>query len=189
MQAAAQSQALLPNYNGSYYPNVLQAAQGIGMPFLLQQQYKTQPGVTVKQDSFLVYNDITYAIHNHYLNPNKQYDNGYYVAADSYESYNLPAYFGTYRQQLAASISNLLQSYNVYAVPLFDCSGQNVHFNDSRKYMSGIGHGTLLLLTDKATDTPQGFIFSPPHKSSAKVVGTELMSQHVVAITVGRYIP
>jgi hypothetical protein len=354
-QAQSQSQTLLAGYNSSFYPTVLQAAQGLGMPFLLQQQYKTLPGVTVKQDSFLVYNDITYAIHNHYLNPNAQYNNGYYVAEANYESFNipddiagiwpkripyalyspvtttfnstidcvgygtrllaatgstdpqhnaylqlaayariqnitpfaaygyvasayqiavafptlaagvqhgwqyvagnvnariidsldknslthkglktytgkpkggfalaqpgdvlsfgyapgggsnghfmviektpmlltpatLPAYFGTYQQQLTTVITTLLQNYNVYAVLLFDCSGQSVHFNDSRKYMSGIGHGTVLLLTDKATDTPQGFVFSPPRKSNPKI-GVELMSDHVVAITIGRYMP
>ncbi len=352
-QCKAQNQPLLPNYNSSYYPTVLQAAEGVAMPFLLQQQYKSMPGVTVQNDSFLVYNNVTYAVHTHYLNPTPQFNNGYYVSAADYKAYNLPAttnniwpyripyalyntptktfnaiidcvgfgtrllaatgsstvsdnaymqlmnyirsqgmtpfaargfvasayeiaaafpalpataqpgwqyvagnvqtavvnninqndkghpglktyagqskggfaqaqpgdilafgyapggksnghfmvleqaprllnmdslnqYFAPYQQQLSGRLDSLQQAYNIYAVPLYDCSGQNVHFNDSRAYMSGIGHGTLLLLTDKANDIPQGFIFSPPNANNP-IVGAEFMSPHVVAITVGRY--
>lgn len=349
---SAQNNTLLPAYNNSFYPSVLQAAQGVAQPFLLQERYVALPGVTVKQDSMLVYDNVTYHIHNHYLNPTPTFNNGYYISSALYSTYNLPAaetniwpshipyalynsatntfnstvdcvgygtrllsatgstnpggnayiqlmnyahsnnqspfayrgfvatayqiavafptlpsnankgwqyvagnvmthlvdsinhtqtnhkgldkyqgtnkggfakalpgdilsfgyapgassnghfmviekspillnqasliaYFASYQQQLSEPIIALLQKYNVYAVPLFDCSGQNVHFNDSRKFMSGIGHGTLLVLTDKANDIPQGFIFSPPH--SKPVLGIEYMGAHVVAITVGRY--
>lgn len=355
VQCKAQNQQqLLPDYNSSYYPSVLQSAEGVAMPFLLQQQYKTMPGVTVQNDSFLVYNGKTYAVHAHYVNPNAQFNNGYYVSAANYKAFNIPAatvniwpyripyalynsqtntfnatidcvgygtrllsatgsanasdnaymqlaayihgqnmtpfaargyvasayeiaaafptlppsaqhgwqyvagnvnthiidslnqnnpthkgmqhytgagkggfaqaqpgdilafgyapggesnghfmvveqspvlldaqsiqpYFAPYQQQLSGRIDSLLQAYNIYALPLYDCSGENIHFNDSRKYMSGIGHGTLLVLTDKAGDIPQGFIFSPPHAKNP-IVGAEFMSAHVVAITVGRYV-
>ncbi|HEY0176179.1 MAG TPA: hypothetical protein VGC08_07370 [Pedobacter sp.] len=85
-----------------------------------------------------------------------------------------------------AILDTLRQKYNVYAVPLYDCSGKNIHFNDSRKFMSGIGHGTLLILTDKTTDIPQGFIFEAPKGNYA---GEKLVTKGTVAITVGRYIP
>ncbi|MET0393368.1 MAG: hypothetical protein ABW019_09515 [Chitinophagaceae bacterium] len=91
--------------------------------------------------------------------------------------------------QTTANINSLLGRYRVYAVPLFDCSGENIHFFDSRKQMSGIGHGTLLLLADPVSDIPQGFIFSPsgsPAEPPRPLVG-ELMGGHVVAITIGRY--
>lgn len=352
-QCKAQQAPLLANYNSSYYPSVLQSAEGVAMPFLLQQQFRTMPGVTVQNDSFLVYNGTTYAVHTHYINPTPQYNNGYYISAADYQDFGLPAavtnewpyripyalynaptktfnatidcvgygtrllaatgsadpgnnayaqlatyirtqgmtpfaargyvasayeiaaafpalpastqkgwqyvsgnvetavvnninqndkshpglkqytgrskggfaqvqpgdilafgyapgghsnghfmviqqqpvllnmdslnrYFAPYQQQLSGRIDSLYQAYNMYAVPLYDCSGQNIHFNDSRAYMSGIGHGTLLMLTDKANDIPQGFIFEPPHPKNP-VVGTEFMGPHVVAITVARY--
>jgi hypothetical protein len=353
--SSALAQALLPNYNSTFYPNVLQAAEGVAMPFLLQEQYKTLPAVTVKDDSLLVYNDITYAIRNRYLNPNAQYNNGYYISLADYDNFGIPesealvwpyrmpyalynsatttfnstidcvgygtrvlsatgtanpagnaymqlmntmhnnndspfafrgyvasayqiavafatlptnvkhgwqyiagnvegnmvdsidqkstshkglkkytgiskggfakalpgdvlsfayapgggynghfmvleqapvllsattvmSYYSAYLQVLVQQLNTLLQTYNVYAVSLYDSSGKNAHFNDSRKYMSGIGHGTILVLTDKATDTPQGYIFSPP-KTAKAGLGTQFVGPHVLAVTVGRYIP
>lgn len=84
------------------------------------------------------------------------------------------------------TLDSLLTSCHVYAVSLFDCSGENVHFFDSRKKTGGIGHGTILIYADKTTDTPFGFVFSPPSKSG--VLGFEPMSNHLIALTVGRYI-
>lgn len=108
----------------------------------------------------------------------------YLLNADSLQARYFPL-------QSAGHIDTLLSHFRVYAVPLFDCSGKNVHFFDSRKLMSGIGHGTLLILTDHATDTPQGFIFSPPATAiSTNIpgpIGTELMGSHMVAISIGRY--
>jgi len=352
---------LLPRYNNSFYPSVLQAAQGIGMPFFLQEQLDTMAGVTVTQDSFLVYSGATYAIHNHYENPDPGSD--YYIEAANYASYgisdsvkalwptkipnalysggnstvsptfnssidcvgygtrilaatgsgapdtahnaylalgafvrgtgsapfaspgwvasayqiaialpllpptgklgwqyvsgnvipklidsvNYPkvnerlakAYRGVPKGGFAGALpgdilsfgydgggsnghfmvmaqapqkltptqfsayfasvfhtqaDSLSQTLNVYAVTVYDCSGQNIHFNDSRKYMSGIGHGTLFIFTDRAKDIPQGFIFQPPvaSVSSAKPlnIGAKLMGAPnvaTVAISVGRY--
>ncbi|MBK1989313.1 hypothetical protein A0J48_017515 [Sphaerospermopsis aphanizomenoides BCCUSP55] len=86
--------------------------------------------------------------------------------------------------------------YNVYAVDVLDCSGMNAHFNDSRRTTSGIGTGTLIILTDKNEDIPIGFIFGPSPsrndvygKSGAyiEMISSLDESSHVVAITVGRY--
>lgn len=340
------STRLLPAYNNGFYPTVLDAAAGVGQPFLLQQGYLQMQGVTVS-DTTLVYNGKTYKIYEKYENPGP----GYYIPAAQYAEYNIgqqqavwpekipyvlyDAATGTFNAtidcvgygsrllsatgnntqggnaylllsdsirtrnvtpfaapgwvasayefaaafptltntksgwqyiagnvnaqvidsvnhtlradigrytgsskggvanalpgdilsfgykpggesnghfmviqqrpyllnadslksryfpfQAAANIDSLLARYKVYAVPLFDCSGENIHFFDSRKQMSGIGHGTLLLLADPAGDVPQGFIFSPsgsPTEVPKPLVG-ELMGGHVVAITIGRYV-
>ncbi|XZF16244.1 hypothetical protein ACTHGU_08905 [Chitinophagaceae bacterium MMS25-I14] len=354
-QCKTQTRQLLPDYNTSYYPTVLQAAEGVGMPFLLMQRYKTMTGVTVKNDSLLDYDGNLYAVHGHYLNPTPTFDNGYYVQDSNYGTYNISAaekqewpyripyalydgmsgkfngtidcvgygtrllaatgsanpdsnaymmlmsymhaqnvspfafkgyvasayeiaaalptlpvsvqrgwqyvagnvethtvdslnhamkghnglkmysgvskggvaqaqpgdilsfgyapgkgangHFMVLEQQpqlldsaalagyyknwmnsnVAAKLDSVRNALNVYAVPLYDCSGDTAHFNDSRKYMSGIGHGTLLLLADKATDVPMGFIFEPPR--STPFVGVEYMGEHVVAISIGRFKP
>ena len=348
--------ALLAGYNNSFYPSVLKAAQGIGMPFFLQEHLDTMAGVTVVRDSFLMYQGQTYAIHNNYENP----DSVYYIAQSSYTNYGinaataalwpkkipnalynasdstfnstvdcvgygtrvlaatgsgaadmannaylalgafvrgtgaapfaspgwvasayqiaiafpmLPAtgklgwqyVAGNVIKQLIDSVDNskpdmrmrfkkytgvakggfagaqagdilsfgydsgksnghfmvmaqapqsltpaqfsgyfppilkpqadsLSQRLRVYAVTVYDCSGKNIHFNDSRKYMSGIGHGTLFIFTDLKNDIPQGFIFEPPVVSSAQPIpvniGAKLMGAPnvaTVAISVGRY--
>lgn len=87
----------------------------------------------------------------------------------------------------ASNLTLLLDTVNVYAVPLYDCSGQKAHFNDSRAKTSGIGQGTILMFTSKTQDIPMGFVFSSPNKSGT--LGYEPMGNHVVAITVGRYTP
>jgi len=347
--------ALLPNYNTSFYPTVLQATEGIGMPFFLQEHVDTMAGVTVVRDSFLMYQGATYTIFNNYENP----DSVYYIAASNYANYGInaataalwpakipnalynkadstfnstvdcvgygtrilaatgsggadstnnayvalgafvrgtgaapfaahgwvasayqiaiafpllpaagklgwqyvsgnvitqlidsvnnrpqpnwhykkytgvakggfanaqpgdvlsfgydggksnghfmvmakapqkltsaqfSAYFAPIFQTQADSLSSRLQ---VYGVTVYDCSGQNIHFNDSRKFMSGIGRGTLFIFTDIRNDIPQGFIFEPPHASSAQSgpvnIGAKLMGAPNVAtcaISVGRY--
>lgn len=336
---------LLPHYNQAFYPTVLDAAIGVGEPFLLQQGYLQMQGVTVS-DTTLVYNGQEYKVHEKYENPGP----GYYITSDQYPAFNIGTFqsvwptrmpyalydaaahtfnstidcvgYGTrllsatgtaaasgnaylllgdsvrtknttpfaapgwvasayefaaafatlkntgagwqyvagnvnphvidsvnhtmrssidqytgvakggvanalpgdilsfgykpggesnghfmviqqkpsllnadslqnryFPGQTNAHITALLTKYKVYAVPLFDCSGDTAHFFDSRTQMSGIGHGTLLLLSDPATDIPQGFIFSAPKKIDPSVpIGTELMGLHVLAITIGRYI-
>jgi hypothetical protein len=355
LRCATQSTAgtqLLPGYNNAFYPTVLEAAIGVGQPFLLQQKYLQTDSVTVS-DTTLIYNNQVYTIYEKYENPGI----GYYIDSSQYVAYDIGRFryiwparmpnalynaatttfhstidcvgygtrllsatgnsspdsnaylqlistvrrqnvtpfaapgwvasayefavafptltntgtgwqyiagnveaqlidsinhdsagrkahpgLGTYTgvakdsfskaipgdilsfgyapgdssnghfmviqqrpyllnadslltryfpDQTAANINNLLAQYNIYAVPLFDCSGENVHFFDSRKQMSGIGHGTLLMLTDHSNDIPRGFIFSPPQKTTgpARPVTGELMGSHVVAISVGRYVP
>jgi hypothetical protein len=87
----------------------------------------------------------------------------------------------------AASINTFLTTYHVYATPVYDCSGKKAHFNDSRKFMSGIGHGTLWVLTDPASETPVGYIFEPPAPSVTAISPFVLGPTHLWAITVGRY--
>ncbi len=85
------------------------------------------------------------------------------------------------------NLDSLLGAYRIYAAPLFDCSGKNIHFNDSRKYTSGIGHGTILVLTDINTDVPQGFVFGPQNLNYG-VLKTFTLGTTMYAISVGRYI-
>jgi hypothetical protein len=87
----------------------------------------------------------------------------------------------------AASINSFLSTYHVYATPVFDCSGKHAHFNDSRIFMSGIGHGTLWIMADPSNETPMGYIFEPPVQSVTTISPYILGPTHLWAITVGRY--
>ncbi len=352
---------LLPNYNNNFYPTVLQAAQGIGLPFFLQEQLDSIPGIAVSADTNLVSKGYTYPVYNNYENPkpgmtyfidSSQYQafgisdsvkalwpkklpyalydpatakfnstvdcvgygtrvlaatgsgvadtahnaylalgtvarragapfaapgivaeayqiaiafpllpsagklgwqyvsgnvipklidsvnndkvvtakfkpyhgvaksgfasalpgdilsfgydgggsNGHFMvfakAPQKLDSAQFSAYFAPSFHPLADGLS---LKYTIYAVTVYDCSGKNVHFNDSRKYMSGIGHGTLFILTNLTTDIPQGFIFQPPVIPKPKVnaadtttfsIGAKIMGAPgvaTVAISVGRY--
>ena len=92
------------------------------------------------------------------------------------------------------NITQLLSAYRVYAVPVFDCSGINAHFFDSRNppayAMSGIGHGTIVILTSPQDDVPMGFIFGRAQakaKSNNPVLDRDLVGQQVYALSVGRF--
>jgi hypothetical protein len=86
-------------------------------------------------------------------------------------------------------VQNLIDSFTVYAVAVYDCSGIQSHFDDSRRDMSGIGHGTLILLANRATDVPEGFIFGPNNSGNAAEVKRGTVGQGVYAISVGRWVP
>ena len=88
-----------------------------------------------------------------------------------------------YPKETTADINALLAAYNVYAVNVFDDSGEKAHFNDSRKNYGGIGHGTLMILTDLTDDAPMGFIFSPSTTISYILLDPSV----TLAISVGRF--
>lgn len=117
-------------------------------------------------------------------------DNGHFmVISDKPYRLNYDSIHRLYPNVSTANVNAFLSTYNVYATPLFDCSGKHAHFYDSRNLSSGIGHGTVLVLTNPSTDVPQGFIFSRPY-DTATVIVKELMSNaHTWAITVGRFVP
>lgn len=339
---------LLTGYNQRFYPTVFDAAEGVAMPFLLQQGYKTMTGVTVEQDTLLIYNGTTYYITNKYQNPEKGNENNYYLLAKDYPGYqidifknvwhvNIPNVFynynesrfssladcvgfgtrllssvgdttesgnaylslintihalkvtpmavkgfvasayeigaafsvlpdvnpggwsyvsgnimsdsinaynhrihpslgeyngrvkGDYGSSIAGdilafsygpgsesnghfmvmsdepymvnadtlshfypnvhsdSITAFLNRYNIWATPVYDCSGHMAHFHDSRTITSGIGHGTLWILTDPETDVPMGLIFKTPAKGVTEISAQMLNDEHTWAITVGRF--
>jgi hypothetical protein len=97
---------------------------------------------------------------------------------------SLPNYFPP---QTLVQATDLLSTYNMYSVPVFDCSGKMAHFRDSRALTSGIGHGKLLLLTALTDDAPMGFIFD-----TAQVTGATLhfdtLGTSVYAISIGRFV-
>jgi hypothetical protein len=88
-----------------------------------------------------------------------------------------------YPSETTSDINALLAAYNVYAVNVFDDSGEEAHFNDSRKNYGGIGHGTLLILTTLSNDTPTGFIFAPTNSISYNLLDPSVF----LAISVGRF--
>ena len=73
-------------YNNAYYNSVLEAAQGLAQPYLLQQGYISLPGVTVNGNN-IVYNNDTFGIDESY-NQSAAY---YYVRDTQYAYYGVNA--------------------------------------------------------------------------------------------------
>ena len=117
-------------------------------------------------------------------------DNGHFMVI-SQQPYrlNYDSIHRLYPNVSSANVNTFLNTYNVYATPLFDCSGRHAHFYDSRTFSSGIGHGTLLVLTNPTTDVPQGFIFARPYDTATVIVKELMTNAHTWAITVGRFVP
>lgn len=86
-----------------------------------------------------------------------------------------------------ASAQALLKKRHIYSVPVFDCSGLQAHFQDSRTLTSGIGHGTLLVFTDTADDAPLGFVFDTA-QANYNPIHTDTLGSAVYAISVGRWV-
>ena len=97
---------------------------------------------------------------------------------------SLSTYFPS---QTLAQAKALLSRYNVYSVPVFDCSGQMAHFGDSRKQMSGIGHGKLIILTDITDDAPTAYEFDTSQVIS-NTLHMDTLGTSVYAISVGRFV-
>ena len=85
-------------------------------------------------------------------------------------------------------IVNFLKKRNAYATSVIDDSGKGAHFFDSRKKYSGIGHGTLILLTDTLDDAPIGFDFDGALSSTTITYSSLKDTNNTYAISVGRYI-
>ena len=90
-----------------------------------------------------------------------------------------------YPKETGTKVRSFSKNHRVYATSVIDDSGQDAHFFDSRKNYSGIGHGTLLILTDTLDDAPTGFIFSPSTTISYISIKD---TNNTYAISVGRYI-
>jgi len=86
-----------------------------------------------------------------------------------------------------ASAKALLKKHHIYSVPVFDCSGLQAHFQDSRTLTSGIGHGTLLVYTDTTDDAPMGFVFDTL-QANYNPIHTDTLGSAVYVISVGRFI-
>lgn len=117
-------------------------------------------------------------------------DNGHFmVIAHSPVLLNADSLSLYFKNKSMDTINNLLASYNAYGVPVFDCSGTYAHFFDSRTKMSGIGHGTLVILTSKQENVPMGFVFGPEQASDSSYIGRGLVGKQAYAISVGRFTP
>lgn len=88
--------------------------------------------------------------------------------------------------QSLANVQALLARFRVYAVSLYDCSGQQAHFRDSRRTVSGIGHGTVLLLASPGGDVPQGFIFGTSG-GTGRSIRYDSLGVNCFAIALGRW--
>ena len=88
-----------------------------------------------------------------------------------------------------AEINRVLGTYKMYAVPVFDDSGKEAHFDDSRHQTSGIGHGTVLIAASPVDDAPLGIVTKPAHSDSAITIRlvSEKQSTSMYALSVARY--
>lgn len=86
-------------------------------------------------------------------------------------------------------IRDTLQAYRIYAVPVFDDSGLEAHFDDSRHRASGIGHGTVLVVTSPTDDAPIGIITKASKKENKITIRmvSENKSTSMYALSVARY--
>jgi len=87
-------------------------------------------------------------------------------------------------KQSSTKINAFINKNKVYQVNVYDdCN--NLHYNDTRAAMSitGIGYGTILVVTDTADDAPLGYFFSPGNS----LTYTPLDSTKTYAICVARY--
>ena len=77
----------------------------------------------------------------------------------------------------------------MYAVPVFDDSGLDAHFDDSRHQASGIGHGTVLIATSPSDDAPLGIITKASKKDTQITIRlvSENKSTSIYALSVARY--
>lgn len=115
-------------------------------------------------------------------------DNGHFmVMTQSPYQVNYDTLQRLYPNVSPVKINQFLGLHKVFATPLLDCSGQNIHFYDSRLFHSGIGYGMLFILTDHATETPQGFIFRKPSAGDTTIKMDLINSTSNWAITIGRF--
>ena len=78
-----------------------------------------------------------------------------------------------------------LGSNNIYQVNVYDdCN--HLHYNDSRatSKITGIGYGSILIVTDTLDDAPIGYFFTP---STSSLTYTPLDTTKTYAIAVARY--
>jgi len=89
----------------------------------------------------------------------------------------------------AVVIKDTLKAYNIYSVPVFDDSGLEAHFFDSRHRTSGIGHGTVLVVTSPTDDAPIGIITKANNKENKIAIRwvSENTSTSMYALSVARY--
>ena len=86
-------------------------------------------------------------------------------------------------------IDSVLGAYKIYAVPVFDDSGKEAHFDDTRHQTSGIGHGTVLIATSPVDDAPLGLIFKAAKTDTTITMRlvSEKESTSMYALSVARY--
>ena len=115
--------------------------------------------------------------------------NGHFMILDSVprllDSAGMQHY---YPNVSGVKIANFLKKRNAYATSVIDDSGKGAHFFDSRKKYSGIGHGTLILLTDTLDDAPIGFDFDGALSATTISFSSLKDTNTTYAISVGRFI-
>ena len=84
----------------------------------------------------------------------------------------------------SSKINTFLSKHTTYQVNVYD-DCDHLHYNDSRAKsgITGIGYGTILIVTDTLDDAPVGYFFTP----STSLSYTTFDTAKTYAICVGRY--
>ena len=84
----------------------------------------------------------------------------------------------------SSKINSFIAKHTTYQVNVYD-DCDNLHYNDSRTKsgITGIGYGTILIVTDTLDDAPIGYFFTP----STSLTYTALDTAKTYAICVARY--
>ncbi|MFP5041222.1 hypothetical protein [Parasediminibacterium sp. JCM 36343] len=121
--------------------------------------------------------------------PGTKYNGHFMVLEEAPQLLNEAGLRSYYPAVPDGEIKKVLAAYHVYAVPLFDDSGLAAHFNDSRTKTSGIGHGTVLVMTSPVDDAPMGLVFKGT--ATDKTINIRMVSVNnstsMYALSVGRY--
>jgi len=84
----------------------------------------------------------------------------------------------------SSKINTFISKHTTYQVNIYD-DCDHLHFNDSRAVsnITGVGYGTILIVTDTVDDAPVGYFFTP----STSLNYTALDTNKTYAICVARY--
>lgn len=101
----SQQPALFPDYNHAFYPDVISAAAGIGMPFLLQQGFCKSDSINVNDTSLTLTTRAgaaqVYLTYEHYINPSDAPSGlSYYLESSSYTAYGVGQYAAVWPRRM-----------------------------------------------------------------------------------------
>lgn len=84
----------------------------------------------------------------------------------------------------SSKINAFIAKHNTYQVNIYD-DCDHLHYNDTRAIskITGVGYGTILIVTDTLDDAPVGYFFTP----STSLTYTALDTSKTYAICVARY--
>lgn len=187
---------LLSGYNQKFYTSVFDAAEGVAMPFLLQQGFMTMPGVTIYNDTMLMYNGQVYQINSRYQNPKTGNPNSYYLEHTQYGKYQIEIFTNVWPFQ----IPNIFYNYSEFSFSsLADCVGYGTRLLSAVGDTTENGNAYLnLIKTIKTANTTlmavRGYVASAyeigaafPTLPDVNPKGWEYVSGNIIADSINAY--